>query len=149
MGRNEGPHPAAIGPARRASAFSVGTNRLHSRGGLVPRGRGGGRHASPSKVRRNSQADSGKPGALHRTGRKKKTVSPDLYRISAAADRVGAVRFDLARAPAFEIGQPSSGGTGGGYGGHLQRATGLPRRYPRHRRTGRTGAVIQQHGGAA
>ena len=117
-------------------------------GGAAPRRRGNCRHAAAAKICRNGQADSGEPAALHRTGRQKKTLSANLYRISVAADRGRAVRFDLACAPAFKAGESSGGGVGRGYGGDFQRATGLSRRYPRHRRTGRTGAVIQQHGGA-
>src|SRR5208282_5354068 len=120
LDRHEGSLPGAVRPARRAPPFPVAPDGLHCRRGPVPRRRCARRHASPAKIRRNRQADSGEPAALHRTGRKKKAVSPDLHRISAAADGRGAVRLDLARAPAFEVGQPSRGGAGRRYGGDLR-----------------------------
>jgi two-component system nitrogen regulation sensor histidine kinase NtrY len=98
LGRHEGSASRCSGVARRAPPFSVGSDGLHCRGGFASWRSVSRRHAASAKIRPNRQADSGQPEALHRTGRQKKTVSADLYRISAAADGGGAVRFDLARA---------------------------------------------------
>ena len=140
--------PLHAGVARRAPSFSVGPNRLHRGGGSAAEGAVLVAMPLPPKFAETARQIQESQQRYIELARQKKTISPDLHRISAAADGGGAVRLDLAGAVAFEAGQPSGGGAGCGDGGDLQGPAGLSRRYPRHRRIGGTGAVVQQHGRA-